>query len=64
MNFTAVDDELDFENVRRYLKESWKKSLKENIPVTNEYRYKCTISISTVDKVRYKIFEIDPKEMR
>ena len=62
--YTAVDELLNFEIIRKNIKEDWKQFLKGNSPVVNEFKYKCSISILTKDKIRFKIFEIDPKELR
>ena len=59
-----IDEEFKVDSVREYIKENWNWFLKKGINITNEFRYKMTISIITSSNVRFKSFEIDPKELR
>ena len=60
----AVDQKLNFSEIRNYMKKDWKSFLNENTPVAKEFRYKCVITIVDDKRTRVSNFEIDPKNLR
>jgi hypothetical protein len=52
--------------IRNFLKKDWNNFLNKNLACTKEFSYKFKISIANVekDKVYFKTFEINPKNLK